>query len=40
MLYNYFICRDGPAWYGGGLLSHWTDVHPGSNPGLGAYLLF
>ena len=35
-----FVCRDGPAWYGVGLLIRWSYDHPGSNPGPGVYFLF
>ena len=37
MLYLVLSCRDGPAWYGVGLLIRWSYDHPGSNPGPGVY---
>ena len=39
MLYLVLLCRDGPAWYGVGLLIRWSYDHPGSNPGPGVYFL-
>ena len=34
---RFFICRDGPAWYGVGLLIRWSHDLRGSNPRPGAF---
>ena len=39
MLYLVLLCRDGPAWYGVGLLIRWSYDHPGSNPGPGVFII-
>ena len=38
MYYTVFNCRDGPAWYGVGLLIRWSYDLRGSNPRPGAII--